>query len=64
LGRKERSNMKQQALANFTDIYLIAIAFFLFLSVFVGYIFWVCRKGKKKHYDYLSQLPLHEETRT
>ena len=56
--------MKQQALSNFTDIYLIAIAFFLFLSVFVGYIFWVCRKGKKKHYDYLSQLPLHEETRT
>ncbi len=56
--------MKQQALANFTDIYLIAIAFFLFLSVFVGYIFWVYRKGKKKHYDYLYQLPLHEETRT
>ena len=39
--------MKQQALAHFTDIYLIAIAFFLFLSVFVGYIFWLCRKGSK-----------------
>ena len=56
--------MKQQALAYFTDIYLIAIAFFLFLSVFVGYIFWVYRKGSKKHHDYLSLLPLHEENRT
>ncbi len=53
--------MKQQALAHFNDIYLIAIAFFLFLSVFVGYIFWVYRKGSKKHYDYLSQLPLRDE---
>jgi cbb3-type cytochrome oxidase subunit 3 len=64
LGKKEESNLKQQALAHFTDIYLIAIAFFLFFSVFLGYIFWVCRKGSKKHYDYLSQLPLHEEKQT
>ncbi len=56
--------MKQQALAHFTDIYLIIIAFFLFFCVFLGYIFWIYRKGSKKHYDYLSQLPLREEDRT
>ncbi len=56
--------MKQQALAYFSDIYLIAIAFFLFLSVFVGYVFWTYRKGSQKHYDYLSKLPLHEEKLT
>jgi cbb3-type cytochrome oxidase subunit 3 len=53
--------MKQQALAHFTDSYLIVIAFFLFLSVFLGYTIWVCRKGSKEHYDYLSQLPFREE---
>lgn len=53
--------MKQQVLAHFTDIYLIAIGFFLFFSVFLGAIFWVCRKGSKKNYEYLSQLPLREE---
>jgi cbb3-type cytochrome oxidase subunit 3 len=56
--------MKQLALSQFTDYFLIAIAFFLFLSVFLGYVFWVCRKGAKKHYDDLSQLPLHEENQT
>jgi cbb3-type cytochrome oxidase subunit 3 len=56
--------MKQLALSQFTDFYLIAIAFFLFFSVFLGYVFWVYRKGTKKHYDYLSQLPLHEEDQT
>ncbi len=56
--------MKQLALSQFTDFYLIAIAFFLFFTVFLGYVFWVCRKGTKKHYDNLSQLPLHEENRT
>ncbi len=57
-------SMKQQALAYFTDSYLIVIALFLFLSVFLGYLIWVWRKGSKKHYDYLSQLPLHEEDST
>jgi cbb3-type cytochrome oxidase subunit 3 len=53
--------MKQQALSYFTDSYLIVIALFLFLFVFLGYILWVGRKGSKKHYDYLSQLPFREE---
>jgi len=53
--------MKQLALSYFTDTYLIVIGFFLFFFVFLGFIFWICRKGSKKHYDYLARLPLHEE---
>ncbi len=56
--------MKQLALSQFNDIYLVVIGFFLFFSVFIGAVFWVYRKGSKKHYDYLSQLPLREENRT
>jgi cbb3-type cytochrome oxidase subunit 3 len=56
--------MKQLALSQFNDIYLIVIGFFLFFSVFIGAVLWAYRKGSKKHYDYLSQLPLHEENLT
>jgi cbb3-type cytochrome oxidase subunit 3 len=56
--------MKQLALSQFSDIYLVAIGFFLFFSVFTGAVLWVYRKGSQKHYDYLSQLPLREESRT
>ncbi len=56
--------MKQLALSQFNDVYLIVIGFFLFFSVFIGAVFWVYRKGSKKHYDYLSKLPLREENLT
>ncbi len=56
--------MKQLALSQFSDIYLVAIGFFLFFSVFIGAVFWVYRKDSKKHYDYLSKLPLREENLT
>ncbi|GAX61834.1 cbb3-type cytochrome oxidase subunit 3 [Candidatus Scalindua japonica] len=56
--------MKQLALSQYNNIYLIAIALFLFLSVFIGAVFMIYRKGSKKHYDYLSQLPLREENLT
>ncbi len=56
--------MKQLALSQFNDIYLVAIGFFLFFSVFIGAVFWAYRKGSKKHYDYLSKLPLREENLT
>jgi cbb3-type cytochrome oxidase subunit 3 len=56
--------MKQLALSQFNDIYLVVIGFFLFFSVFIGAVFWACRKGSKKRYDYLSKLPLREENLT
>ncbi|MDR4507087.1 MAG: cbb3-type cytochrome c oxidase subunit 3 [Candidatus Brocadiaceae bacterium] len=55
--------MKQQALAYFTDTYLSAIGFFLFFCVFCGSVFWVYRRGSRKHYQSISQLPLSEEDR-
>ncbi len=56
--------MKQLALSQFNDIYLVVIGLFLFFSVFIGAVFWAYRKGSKKHYEYLSKLPLREENLT
>lgn len=56
--------MKQIALSYFTDTHLIIIGFFLFFCVFLGSLVWVFRKGSKKHYDSLSQMPLREEERS
>ena len=41
--------------------YLPVISMFMFLSIFLGSLIWVFRKGSKEVYSELSQLPLAEE---
>jgi len=55
--------VKQAFLANFGFMEIPLIAEFLFLSIFIGCIFWVFRKGSKKIYEKISQLPLEEGKR-
>ena len=41
--------------------YLNVAAMLIFMSVFVGVIFWIYRKSSKSFYDELSELPLKGE---
>ncbi|MCB9025245.1 MAG: cbb3-type cytochrome c oxidase subunit 3 [Bdellovibrionaceae bacterium] len=53
--------MKQEALKYFTNINLIAFAFFLFLITFIGIVFWTLRRSAKSQYEELGRAPLREE---
>lgn len=53
--------MKQEFLTSFPSPTMAMIGVFIFLVVFVGVLFWVFRKGSKKKYDKVSQLPLGKD---
>lgn len=50
--------MIRQFLANFPYAELAILGQLLFMTVFLGSIFWIFRKGSKEFYDKLSKLPL------
>lgn len=52
--------MKNEFLSHFSMIEIPLIAEFIFLSIFIGCIFWVFRKGSKKLYQDISKLPLEK----
>ncbi len=53
--------MKQEAFSYFTMGYLNVIAMLIFMSVFVGVIFWIYRKSSQSYYQKISRLPLEAE---
>ncbi len=52
--------MKQELLAQFPVPMVVGLAVFIFLTVFIGLLFWVFRKGSSKVYSEVEQLPLRE----
>ncbi len=46
---------------DFDLVSLPAWGMILFLSVFVGMALWTFRKGSKKYYEEIQQLPINEE---
>jgi cbb3-type cytochrome oxidase subunit 3 len=50
--------MRSEALKFFTDTDMVLLALFLFLTCFVGVIFWIYRKSSKELYQYMGHLPL------
>jgi cbb3-type cytochrome oxidase subunit 3 len=54
--------MKQLALSAFPMKFLPILGFVLFILFFFGVLFWVYKKQNPKVYEYLSQLPLKEES--
>ena len=50
--------MKQEGLLFFDDIYLMAIAFLLFFVSFLFIGYNTFRKGNKKFYEKMAELPL------
>ncbi len=53
--------MIREVLSHFHLPFLTCIGLFLFLTVFVSCVFWVCRKSGKKFYQYMETLPLQED---
>lgn len=52
--------MKSQVFKNFDLTILPTIGMILFLTIFIGMIFWIYRKDSKDIYKELSQMPLDE----
>lgn len=52
--------MYKSAFANFSDAYLVALGFILFMSVFLGALVWTIIIQKKSFYEKLSHLPIYD----
>ncbi len=50
--------MHRDVLTHFPFLSLVVIGQLLFLTIFVGALFWVFRKGSKSFYDRMSSLPI------
>jgi len=50
--------MKQEALLQFTELWMPGGAFIIFFLVFLICTAWVFRKSRKKFYDKMSLMPL------
>ena len=46
----------------FTDIYLTLIGFVIFFVFFIGMVFFVYSKSRKKHYEAMGRLPLDDSS--
>jgi cbb3-type cytochrome oxidase subunit 3 len=53
--------MRSQIFKNFDLVLLPTWGMILFLTVFVGMFLWTFRKGSKKYYEEIQQLPISEE---
>lgn len=53
--------MKQSVLAGFDWTILTNLALIIFLSLFIGILFWVFRKGSSKIYQKASNVPFASE---
>lgn len=53
--------MKQDVLSLFPHIDWNLFAFILFMTLFGGILVWIFRRGSKKHYEKMSEMPLKEE---
>ncbi len=56
--------MMKQALAFFPYKDLPMVGLFIFVTLFVGIVFWVNRKGSDQVYSRIENLPLDEEKGT
>jgi cbb3-type cytochrome oxidase subunit 3 len=52
--------MKQLVLQSWNAPYLSVVALIIFISVFIGAVFWVFRKDSKVIYDEISNLVFDE----
>lgn len=52
--------MKQELLSQFPAPMAVGLALFIFLTVFVGLLLWVFRKGSSKVYSDIEKLPLDD----
>jgi cbb3-type cytochrome oxidase subunit 3 len=50
--------VKQEAFQHYSDQSLTIVGLFIFVTFFVGLLFWVYRRTQSSHYKYMSQLPL------
>ncbi len=55
--------MIREALTHLHWSVLPVVSMFMFLSVFIGVIFWAYRKESKEVYSQMSGLPLEETSR-
>ncbi len=56
--------MKQEVFQNFNDQNLTILGLFIFVTFFVGLLFWVYRRTQAPHYKYMSQIPLEGELKS
>lgn len=54
--------MKSEVLKNFPWTDLTAVGFFIFMSIFVFFVYWVFKKENKNYIKKASHLPLEDET--
>ncbi len=52
--------MFKSAFMNFSDSYLIALGFVLFMGTFLGALIWTIYVQKKSFYDEISRMPLRD----
>ena len=52
--------MDQEVLSKFNQPWLPTMALLMFITFFVGYVFWVLKKSNKKIYDDSSTMPLND----
>lgn len=52
--------MKSEGLKYFTDAPIMTVGFLLFFVCFLGFVFWVYRRGSKSHYSQIARFPLNE----
>lgn len=50
--------MKSVALQNFPFVFLTASALILFFCIFVGVVWWACRKDSRRIYSHIEKFPL------
>jgi cbb3-type cytochrome oxidase subunit 3 len=56
--------MKAEGLKYFTDAPIMVVGFLLFFACFLGFVFWVYRRGSESHYSRIARFPLNEPDRT
>jgi cbb3-type cytochrome oxidase subunit 3 len=54
--------MKSQVLAYYNMPFLSNLGLIIFLTVFVGMLFWVFQRSRKPIYDHIAALPLQEDS--
>ena len=53
--------MFREAFSQFNDTHLTFIGLFIFVTFFIGLLFWVYLPMKKKHFERMRNLPLQDE---
>lgn len=53
--------MKAEILSRFDLVWMPAIAFFIFATVFCGVLYYILKDNSKNYFDKLAHIPLNDE---